>query len=30
MDVNDDAGIQDDRSVWEFFAGKPAPTFDLR
>ncbi len=28
MAVNDDASIQDDRSVWEFFAGKPAPTVE--
>ena len=30
MDVNDDAGCLDKRGVWAFFAGKPAPTGDLR
>ncbi len=30
MDVNDNAGCLNERVVQTFFAGKPAPTGDLR
>jgi hypothetical protein len=30
MGVNDNAGCLNERGVWAFFAGKPAPTGNLR